>query len=49
MNVLFDKLMDLCYGTLFPMHDVVMSTLLAISNSHVLHVGECFALLKDYW
>jgi len=30
MNVLFDKLMDLCYETLFPMHDVVVCTLLAI-------------------
>jgi len=29
MNVLFDKLMGLCYG-LFPMHDVMVSTLLAI-------------------
>jgi len=29
MNVLFDKLMSLCYG-LFPMHDVMVSTLLAI-------------------
>jgi len=26
MNVLFDKLMGLCYG-LFPMHDVMVSTL----------------------
>jgi len=30
MNILFDKLMGLCYETLFPMHDVVVSTLLAI-------------------
>jgi len=26
MSVLFDKLMGLCYETLFPMHDVVLST-----------------------
>jgi len=30
MNVLFDKSMALCYGTLFPMLDVVACILLAI-------------------
>jgi len=24
MNILFDKLMGLCYGTLFPMHNVMV-------------------------
>jgi len=46
-NVLFDKLMGLCYGTLFPMHDVVVYSLLAICNSHVLHVGSVHALPED--
>jgi len=46
MNVLLDKLMGLCYGTLFLMHDVVVSTLLAICNSHVLHVGSVLPCLK---
>ena len=45
MNVLFDKLMGLCYG-LFPMHDVLVSTLLAICNSHVLHVESVLPCLK---
>jgi len=30
MNVLFEKLMGLCYGILFTMHDVMVNTLLAI-------------------
>jgi len=38
LNDLFDNLMSLCYGTLFLMHDVVVSTMLAICNSHVLNV-----------
>jgi len=45
MNVLFDKLMCLCYG-LFPMHGVWVSTLLAICNSHVLHVESVLPCLK---
>jgi len=31
---------------LVAMHDVVVSTLLAICNSHVLQLGKCFALLR---
>jgi len=38
MNVLFDKLMGLCYG-LFSMH-VMVYILLAICNSHGLHYGS---------
>jgi len=30
----------------FPMHDVMVSTLLAICNSHVLHVGSVLPCLK---
>ena len=30
MNVLFEKLMGLCYEILFTMHQVMVSTLLAI-------------------
>jgi len=47
MNVLFDKLIGLCYGTLFPMHDVVVCSLVAICNPHVLHAGSVHALLED--
>ena len=43
LNILFGKLMGFD-GTLSSMH--VVSTLLAICNSHVLDVGECFAFLK---
>jgi len=43
--VLFDKLMDLCYG-LFPMPDVMVYILLAICNSHVLHVESVLPCLK---
>jgi len=38
--MLFDKLMGLCYGTLFTMHDAVVSISLAICNSHVLNIGS---------
>jgi len=50
INVLFDKLMGLCYGTLFPMHDAVVSISLAICNSHVLNIGSvlsCWELLVE--
>jgi len=46
MNVLFDKLMGLCYGTLFSMHDVIVCILLVICNPHVLHVGSVLPCLK---
>ena len=34
-------------GTLFFMHDVVVSTLLAIYNSHVLHVRSVLSCSKN--
>jgi len=40
--------MGLYYGTLFPMHDMVLSTLLAIWNSHVLSVGSVLPCLKAF-
>jgi len=46
MNVLFDKLMGLCYETLFHMHDVMVCILLAICNPHVLHVRSVLPCLK---
>jgi len=46
MNALFDKLMGLCYGTYFPMHDVMVYILLAIFNSHGLYVGSVLPCLK---
>jgi len=45
MNVLFDKLMGLYYG-LFPMHNVMVYILLAICNSHGLHIGSVLPCLK---
>ena len=38
--------MILCYGTLFPMHDVIVCILLAIYNSDVLHVESAMLGLK---
>jgi len=46
MNVLFDKSMALCYGTLFPMLDVVACILLAIYKFSCVACWECFALLR---
>jgi len=37
-NVLFDKLMGLCYETLIPMYDVVACILLAIYKFSCVHV-----------
>ena len=46
MNILFDKLMSLCYETLFSMRDVMVCSLLTISNYHVLHVWSVLPCLK---
>jgi len=46
MNVLFDKLMRLCYG-LFHMHDVMVYILLTICNSHGFYVGSVLPCLKS--
>ena len=46
LNILFGKLMGFD-ETLFPMHDVVVSTLLAICNSHVLNIGNVLPCLKS--
>jgi len=48
LNVLFDNLMSLCYGALFHMHVAVVSTLLAICNSHVLNVRSVLPCLKIF-
>jgi len=48
LNVLFDNLMSLCDGTLFPMHDAMVSTSLAICDSHVLNVGSVLPCLKSF-
>jgi len=34
------------YETLFPMHDVMVCILLALSNSYVLHIGSVLSCLK---
>ena len=36
-----------CYRTLFFKHDVVVCILLAICNSHVLHIGSVLPCLKN--
>jgi len=46
VNVLFNNVISLCYGTLFPMHDVIVCILLAICNSDVLHVESVMPGLK---
>jgi len=46
INILFDKLMGLCYETLFPMHGAVVSISLAICNFHVCHIESILFCLK---
>jgi len=36
------------YETLFPVHDVMVCILLAMCNSHVLHVGSVLPCLKAF-
>jgi len=48
MNVLFDKLMGLCYG-LFPMHDVMVCIFVGSMYFSYVACCKCFALFKSSW